>query len=161
MRSISNLYTLGYEGLSLEAFIDRLMQAGVQAVIDVRELPLSRKKGFSKRSFAEALRAAGLGYVHVPALGCPKPIRNQYKQDANWTAYERKFNAYLGGQGDVVLELARTAQATPVCLVCYEADFNYCHRSLVARAAMQAGGLRVVHLTSKTEIPEAPVRAAA
>lgn len=98
MRSISNLYTLGYEGLSLEAFIDRLKEAGVQSVIDVRELPLSRKKGFSKRSFAEALHAAGLGYVHVPALGCPKPIRNQYKQDANWHAYERKFNAYLAGR---------------------------------------------------------------
>lgn len=100
-------------------------------------------------------------YLHVPALGCPKLIRNQYKQDANWNAYARKFNAYLAGQGDAVQELVRAAQAAPVCLVCYEADFNFCHRSLVARAAMQAGGLRVVHLTAKTEIPEAPVRAAA
>lgn len=161
MRNIPNLYTFGYEGLSLETFIDRLKQAGVQAVIDVRELPLSRKKGFSKRGFAEALRMAGLGYVHVPVLGCPKPIRNQYKQDANWNAYVRKFNAYLGGQGEAVRELARTALDTPVCLVCYEADFNYCHRSLVARAVMQAGGLSVVHLTAKTGIPEAPVQAAA
>jgi uncharacterized protein YeaO (DUF488 family) len=94
-------------------------------------------------------------------LGCPKPIRNQYKQDANWNAYERKFNAYLAGQGEAVRELARMALDTPVCLVCYEADFNYCHRSLVARAVMQAGGLRVVHLTAKTGIPEAPVQAAA
>lgn len=161
MRSTANLYTFGYEGMSLEAFIDRLKEAGVKTVIDVRELPLSRKKGFSKRSFAEALHAAGLAYAHMPALGCPKPIRDRYKQDADWSAYTRLFNKYLAGQGAAVLELAKIAKSTPACLVCYEADFNYCHRSLVARAVAQAGGPRTVHLTAKTTIPEVPARAAA
>src|SRR5476649_1046545 len=58
-----NLYTFGYEGLGVGEFIDRLRTAGVGTVVDVRELPLSRKKGFSKQSFAEALRAAGIEYV--------------------------------------------------------------------------------------------------
>ncbi len=42
------LYTLGYEGLSLAEFFDRLAQAGVSRLVDVRELPLSRRPGFSK-----------------------------------------------------------------------------------------------------------------
>jgi len=147
--------------MSLEAFIDRLKEAGVKTVIDVRELPLSRKKGFSKRSFAEALHTAGLAYAHMPALGCPKPIRDRYKLNADWAAYVRRFNAYLASQDTAVLELAKIAKSTPACLVCYEADFNYCHRSLVARAVAQAGGPRTVHLTAKTAIPEVPVRAAA
>ncbi len=72
------LYTFGYEGLDLDAFLARLGAAGVCQVVDVRELPLSRKKGFSKRALAAALAAHDIEYLHMPALGCPKPIRARY-----------------------------------------------------------------------------------
>ena len=78
------IVTFGYEGLSLDAFIARLKAAGVQTVFDVRANPLSRKPGFSKRGFAAALNEAGPAYVHLPAMGCPKPVRDRYKQDGNW-----------------------------------------------------------------------------
>ena len=89
----STLFTLGYEGLAIDAFIERLIAAHVKTVVDVRELPLSRKKGFSKKSFCEALAAQGIAYQHAPALGCPKPVRNQYKLDSNWQTYTRDFLA--------------------------------------------------------------------
>ncbi|MEY2953224.1 MAG: hypothetical protein RLZZ401_1311 [Pseudomonadota bacterium] len=87
----TTLFTLGYEGLTIDAFIARLQAAQVQTVVDVRELPLSRKKGFSKSAFCAALSAHGVAYLHAPALGCPKPIRNQYKADGNWQTYTREF----------------------------------------------------------------------
>ena len=161
MAKKSALYTFGYEGLTIESFIARLKLADVRTIIDVRELPLSRKKGFSKRSFAEALHQAGIAYAHMPALGCPKPIRDAYRSDGSWSAYSRKFSAYLATQKKPIAELAKIARSTSVCLVCFEADFNFCHRSMVARAAALAGGPAVVHLTAKTEIPEFPPRAAA
>ena len=71
------LFTFGYEGLAIDGFIARLKKAGVAVVVDVRELPLSRKKGFSKTAFAEALHGAGIAYTHVPTFGCPKSIRNR------------------------------------------------------------------------------------
>jgi uncharacterized protein (DUF488 family) len=77
------LFTLGYEGLTVEAFITRLQAAQVKTVVDVRELPLSRKKGVSKSAFCAALSAHGMAYLHAPALGCPKPIRNPCKADGN------------------------------------------------------------------------------
>lgn len=129
------LYTFGYEGLSIEVFVRRLVEAGVRTVVDVRELPLSRKKGFSKQAFARALSAAGIAYAHMPALGCPKPIRDCYKERGDWTAYSRAFSVYLAKQDAAIAELAKIARATTACLVCFEADFNHCHRSLVARAA--------------------------
>lgn len=86
-----SLFTLGYEGLTIEAFIARLQAAQVKTVVDVRKLPLSRKKGFSKTAFCAALSAHGIAYLHAPALGCPKPIRNQYKADGNWQTYTRDF----------------------------------------------------------------------
>jgi uncharacterized protein (DUF488 family) len=157
----AKLYTFGYEGMSLDAFIARLKQVGVDTVIDVRELPLSRKRGFSKTAFAAALHAAGIAYAHMPALGCPKPIRDAYRADGDWSSYARKFSACLVGQGPAVAEVVKIARATTVCLVCFEADFAHCHRSMVARAAALAGGPAVVHLTPKTAIPEVPVMAAA
>jgi uncharacterized protein (DUF488 family) len=148
------LFTFGYEGQEIDGFIARLKKAGVTVVIDVRELPLSRKKGFSKTAFAAALEKAGIVYSHVPTFGCPKPIRNQYKIDGNWKRYDKAFNSYLATQFSAVAELAKFSNTTKACLVCFEADFNFCHRSLVARAAADAGGANVVHLTATTEIAD-------
>jgi uncharacterized protein (DUF488 family) len=67
MRTV--LYTIGYEGQTVEAFLQRLLAQGVLALIDVRELPLSRKPGFSKNALASALQRHGIEYIHMPALG--------------------------------------------------------------------------------------------
>jgi uncharacterized protein (DUF488 family) len=79
----SALFTFGNEGLTIEAFVNRLRDARAALIVDVRELPLSRKKGFSKAAFHEALAEAGIAYTHVPALGCPKAIRDQYRADGS------------------------------------------------------------------------------
>jgi uncharacterized protein (DUF488 family) len=152
------LYTFGYEGLTIEAFIERLRQVRVQLIVDVRELPLSRKKGFSKTAFREALAAAGIGYEHRPALGCPKPVRDRYKLDGDWQAYTRSFLAYLSSQKSEIDDLSRSARDQRACLVCFEADFDLCHRAYVARAAYAAGAPAVHHLTAKTVVADASAR---
>lgn len=150
------LYTFGYEGQSIDGFISRLKKAGIRVVIDVRELPLSRKKGFSKTAFAAALKRAGVTYIHLSVLGCPKPIRSQYKIDSNWKRYEKAFNAYIATQAAAIADLAKFSRTTKACLVCFEADFNFCHRSLVARAAAGGGGADIIHLTATAEIADQP-----
>jgi len=155
------LYTFGYEGLSIDGFITRLKKAGVKAVFDVRQLPLSRKKGFSKVAFGAALSDAGITYKHLPIFGCPVQIRDRYKLDQNWKRYEKSFNAYIERQKPAVVELAVFAEKTDVCLVCFEADFNFCHRNLVAQAAAGVRKLRVVHLTATTETSGFQAKAAA
>ncbi|MDP4301848.1 DUF488 domain-containing protein [Leptothrix discophora] len=155
------LYTFGYEGLTIEAFIERLQQARVQLIVDVRELPLSRKKGYSKTAFRAALAAAGIDYQHRPALGCPKPVRDRYKADGDWQAYTHSFLAYLSTQAPEIDALSRTALARQACLVCFEADFGFCHRTYVARAAHASGAPVVRHLTARTVLADEPERLAA
>ena len=155
------LFTYGYERHSIDGFIARLQDAGVTVVLDVRELPLSRKKGFSKTAFAAALKDAGIVYCHLSVFGCPKPVRNQYKADGNWRRYEKAFNAYLLTQIAGIAELAEFSKTTNACLVCFEADFNVCHRSLVARAAVAAGAAGVVHLTATAKIVDRSLSLAA
>ena len=148
------LFTLGYEGLTIDAFIARLQAAQVKTVVDVRELPLSCKNGLSKSAFCAAFSAHGIAIRTSPALGCPKPIRNQYKADGNWQTYTREFLKYIQTQEASLRELVKIAQATPACLVCFEADYSTCHRTYVARAARQLGGPTVTHLTAKTTLPD-------
>ncbi len=155
------LFTFGYEGHTIDGFIARLKMTGVTVVIDVRELPLSRKKGFSKTAFAAALKNAGIIYRHSPVFGCPRPIRNQYKIDGNWKRYEKAFKSYIKTQSTAVAEFAEFSRTTKACLVCFEADFNFCHRSLVSRAVVAAGGARVNHLTATAEIADRSVPLAA
>jgi uncharacterized protein (DUF488 family) len=154
-------YTFGYEGLSIDSFIARVKAAGVETVYDVRELPLSRKKGFSKTAFGIALRHAGIEYVHLPVFGCPRPIRDRYRADGDWRRYENAFSAYLSKHATAIKNLALAARETTACLVCFEADFNFCHRSIVANAVVRAGGPCVVHLTAKTAPVDRAVRFAA
>lgn len=152
--------TFGYEGLTISAFIEHLKRSGTKVVIDVRANPLSRKHGFSKKSFAAYLEMAGIQYVHAAGVGCPKPVRDRYKMDGDWSAYTVGFTKYLKSRGDDVAAIAEVAKKAPACLVCFEADFERCHRKFVADAAAAVGGLSVDHL-SRTGSAAAEVRSAA
>src|SRR6478672_12155871 len=70
------IFTIGYEGATVAEFLAALSQAGVERVIDVRALPLSRRPGFSKTPLSGALAEAGIEYVHLRALGTPAEGRN-------------------------------------------------------------------------------------
>lgn len=157
---VNKIQTFGYEGLAIERFVARLTEAGTQVVIDVRANPLSRKPGFSKKSFQAHLEAAGIGYVHAVEVGCPKPVRDRYKQDGNWATYTKGYTAFLKTRDDEVAAIAKAASKAVICLVCFEADYALCHRSFVADAAAAKAGLKVEHLTGQTTFVSQPRTAA-
>ncbi|MGV3591769.1 MAG: DUF488 family protein [Gammaproteobacteria bacterium] len=142
------IFTIGYEGLDLAVFTALLARHGVETVVDVRELPLSRKKGFSKQALKHELQLAGFGYVHIGALGCPRPVRDGYKQHRDWGRYTEGFLRHLGQQQEALHELEELAKVTSCALLCYEADYNFCHRSMVAEALREQGGMEVKHITA-------------
>lgn len=78
------IFTIGYEGLDIDAFLSLLAKHDINTVVDVRELPLSRKPGFSKKALGTALNLSGREYVHMVQLGCPKTVRERYRYDGNW-----------------------------------------------------------------------------
>jgi uncharacterized protein (DUF488 family) len=142
------LMTIGYEGLCPQEFFTILSRCGVETLIDVRELPLSRKKGFSKNALNQEASQHGLGYLHMAALGCPKPIRHDYREDGDWEKYTDRFLKYLGTQESVLSELAETVKGSRCCLLCFEEDYNFCHRKYVADAMSAfVAPLRICHLT--------------
>ena len=140
------IYTIGYEGIDIDDFLYLLQKNNIETVVDIRELPLSRKPGFSKNILSNHLNLSGLEYIHMPQLGCPKPIRNQYRLDNNWKLYKQGFTKYLETKGDVLSELTELANTSNCVLLCFEADFNLCHRSLVANEINKKHGLSVNHV---------------
>lgn len=129
------VFTIGYEGATMVSFLNALERAGVRQVLDVRQLPLSRRPGFSKSSLAAALAERGIGYVHLKALGTPKPGRDAAKKGDRAT-----LEAVYAGQ----LELPEAAAAAarmremiaekPSALLCFEREPHMCHRTLLIAA---------------------------
>jgi len=150
----AKLFTVGYEGRTLEGFLAALTAARIELLADVREAPISRKRGFSKSALADALRSAGIDYVHLRVLGCPKPIRDAHKADHDWARYTHDFLAHLRQQGPALETLAGLALARPTAVMCFEADFNRCHRTYVARAIADRAGAVVAHLVGAGVVEE-------
>lgn len=145
---MTDLMTVGYEGMKPEKFLELLKRFRVQRIIDVRELPISRRPGFSKAALSKMLEDANIRYTHIAALGCPRDIRHAYREDGNWTLYTERFSAYLKTRDTEIAELQHVVDQERCCLLCFETNFNFCHRMLIAeRLASFTDGLRINHLT--------------
>lgn len=143
----AGFYTIGYEGAEIGSFIATLVAARVSLVVDVRDVAQSRKPGFSKRSLEEHLAAAGLGYIHLRALGDPKPGR-EAARSGDYRRFRRIFTSHLRtGEAKAALSEAGNLLKNDIaCLLCFEHDHSLCHRAIVAAKLAGATGARVDHL---------------
>jgi uncharacterized protein (DUF488 family) len=127
------IFTIGYEGASVAAFVAALREAGVALVLDIRAAPVSRKKGFSKTPLAQHLSEAGMGYRHLRGLGTPKQGRAAARS-GDHDSFERIFRRHLE-EPEALLDLGEAlspAGVQPICLLCLERDPEQCHRLIVA-----------------------------
>ena len=143
-----NVFTIGYEGIGIDEFLSLLTEHSIDTVVDVRELPLSRKPGFSKKSLSNVLATSGRDYVHMADLGCPKLVRDRYRADGDWKQYTDGFLEYLKTRGAAVADLCALAATSNCALLCFESDSNFCHRTMVANAVKDYCKARVVHIKS-------------
>ena len=80
---MTELMTIGYEGMALKEFLHVLECCQVSMLVDVRELPISRKPGFAKAALSTALAERGIKYEHLANLGCPRDVRHAYRDDGD------------------------------------------------------------------------------
>ncbi len=141
---MTQIYTVGYEGRSIETFVALLEQHGIEVLADVRELPLSRKKGFSKTALGNALSDAGIAYLHLKELGNPKAIRKSGKPlDEVLAAYDE----HMEERWDTALTRAlAVAQEKRTALMCFELEPCECHRTSVAKQLAARLGVDVVEI---------------
>ncbi len=130
--SKKTLFTAGYEGKTTAEFLDLLEKNSIYTVIDVREYPLSRKKGFSKKALMKLCEEHHVQYSHFKDLGSPKPLRDKVKQDGNWDYFFRHYESHLKLAEDTIEFVASLLKSSTILLLCYESEPSLCHRSIVA-----------------------------
>lgn len=144
---IKALCTIGYEGASPEQFDAVLAGAGVDVVVDVREVTVSRRRGFSKTALAARLADRGIGYLHLKGLGDPKPGRLAARA-GDFAKFRRIFADHMQSveaQSDLQ-QLADIVPTRRVALLCYEAEPSHCHRAIVANWVAKLANIEIMHL---------------
>lgn len=128
----TTLLTVGYAGHhEPTSLVTALEAAGVRRVVDVRDVPHSRRRGFSKTALAAALAEAGIAYEHERALGNPKPYRDLYRSGRAADG-RRAYAAFIRDcSARAVDRLAATLADGRTCLLCLEHDHRDCHRDVI------------------------------
>lgn len=147
MKKIPAIYTIGYEGVTVDALVLTLKNAGVRVLLDVRAVPLSRKPGFSKNKLAAKLAEHHIRYVGLKGLGTPAEGRAAARK-GNTGEMRRIFSEQLDSEaGKRDLEDAiKIAQAEKTCLLCFEHEPTCCHRLMVAERISEITGQGIENL---------------
>jgi uncharacterized protein (DUF488 family) len=130
------LFTIGYEGISLEAYLNRLIKNDVKVLVDVRNNPLSMKYGFSKSQLQRYCNSLGIEYVHYPEVG----IQSEQRQELNTQSdYDKLFAVYRQNNltkttASQVKILNLLKEKKRIALTCFEANICQCHRKHLAEA---------------------------
>ncbi len=133
----AKLYTIGYEGMTLESFVERLKLFAIDCLIDVRELPLSRKRGFSKSGLAKRLSEENIDYVHIRDLGSPKTLRSRLRENKDYPGFFKKMAKHLAQKTHAIADAYKYVTENTCCLMCFEQLAEQCHRKLVAKKIKQ------------------------
>jgi len=160
---MTTIWTVGHSTRSAGEFLELLRGCGIERVADVRRFPGSRRfPQFDEARLREALAAAGIGYAHLAELGGRRPVRpdspNLAWRNASFRGYADYMETPAFTEGiERLLELARTGRTA---IMCAEAVWWRCHRSLIADH-LRSIGVRVIHILGPASAEEHPYTAAA
>lgn len=137
------IYSVGYEGLTVDGLVERLQQSRIEELVDVRANPSSRRPGFSKKRLGESLTAAGIAYRHEPLLG------NAFRDVEDFDAAMDLMRSHLAGgePAEAVGRLVSLADGRRIAVLCLENDQHRCHRQIVLESALaREPGLEILPL---------------
>jgi uncharacterized protein (DUF488 family) len=132
------LYTIGYEGKSLEKFLNELYQKDVKVLIDVRKNPVSMKFGFSKNQLEDATEKLNIKYLHLPNLGIDSSKRKSLKSKSDYSNLFIEYSKIvIPSNIDSLKKIDDLIKINKrVAITCFEKDFCDCHRSKVSEAIL-------------------------
>jgi uncharacterized protein (DUF488 family) len=141
------VYTVGYEGIMVDALLDLLLHDGIERLIDVRCNPIARRYGFHKSTLTRLCNDVGIEYVHFASLGIPSAWRASLSDQASYESlFDRYTSEILPEQGDAIDRVAAMVIEKPSALMCMEAAHQSCHRSRLGLEIARRTGLPVQEL---------------
>ena len=142
------LFTAGYQGATIDSFLDLLHAHGVAHLIDIRQRPQSRKPDFGKKRLAAHLETVGIGYTHIVELGTPQQLRDEVQRTHDYQAFFAALEPVITAQTAALDAALALITQQPCVLLCFEARYQECHRLTVAKVLVRRAHdqIRVVHL---------------
>lgn len=142
LNNSTTLFTIGYEGITQENYLNKLIRNNIKLLCDVRKNALSMKYGFSKNQLKDACERLGIAYIHIPELGIVSEKRKKLKTP---TDYEKLFAEYelttLKKESESLMKLIHLLkQYERIAITCFEACESDCHRGRVAKAIQYLPG---------------------
>ena len=141
------LFTIGYEGITFENYVNDLIKNNIQLLCDVRKNPLSRKFGFSKGTLSTVLPKLGIKYYHFPELGIVSEKRLNLNSDED---YRKLFKIYQKSLPDNYKSLKRIYELlrkyNRIALTCFENQPQYCHRHCISDYLSKDFVIKVKHI---------------
>jgi uncharacterized protein (DUF488 family) len=130
------LFTIGYEGNSLEEYLNKLIRNNVRLLVDVRKNPLSMKFGFSKALLKKYCESVGVGYLHIPEVGINSELRQELDSQEDYDKLFKKYKKTVLSDTIPIQEniLKLLEQHQRIALTCFEANICQCHRKPLAEA---------------------------
>ena len=136
----SGIVTVGYEGLSIDQFLMKMILNKISLVIDVRKNAFSRKYGFSS-NLEGFLKKFHIEYNHYPELGIPSHLRKNLRNSADYRNLFREYEKTL--ESELILKIIEkifvTGLSQKIALMCFESDPRYCHRGVVGKKLIEMG----------------------
>ena len=141
------LFTIGYEGISLDAYLNKLIKNNITLLCDVRKKPISMKYGFSKKQLQNYCKNLGIKYVPIPQLGIESDLR---KELTDKKSYEKLFASYRISLKEKTNELEHIYEMIKkhkrIALTCFEKDHTFCHRESLSIRINNDYNIPVLHL---------------
>jgi len=126
------LFTIGYEGITIEQYLNVLIMNNVCVLCDVRNNPLSRKFGFSKNNLSKYLGNIGIEYVHIPELGITSDKRQCLNNDEDFQNLFSEYSMSLSNHKEAINQIYQLLQTkNRIALTCFEHDPSHCHRYII------------------------------
>lgn len=140
------VFSFGYQGHTVCSMIRVLNSNEISLLVDVRQNPISRKPGFGKSRLKPRLAEAGIEYVHYPCLGTPNSIRSRYCRNGQISLALKEYEKYLSSRLGCLQSLIESTRGKRFCLLCFENDYNSCHRGVIARKLEEMVKCQTTHL---------------
>jgi uncharacterized protein (DUF488 family) len=157
------IWTIGHSTRTFQDFLILLKQNCIEALADVRRFPGSRRHPqFGQTQLSAALQVEGIQYQHFEELGGRRPVQpnslNTAWRNAGFRGYADYMmtDAFKAG----VQRLLTLAKTKRTAIMCAEAMWWQCHRSLIADY-LKASGVNVWHILSPTKVEPHPYTSAA
>lgn len=135
----TGVFTVGYEGLSIDEFLMKLIREKVHILVDVRKNPWSMKFGFKKHALQSFCERLGIEYMGFTSLGIPGKFRKDLQSKRDYEKLFMNYKKVLLEKEEELDILNRISRKKRIALMCFEKDPDYCHRRVITEELAKRG----------------------